>query len=199
MAGRQHEAMFRDDLNHGLRRRQQLAVFRDADEWAHLLRIADLILRIEGRHPYQASIRPRYLGHVFDCRWIHAANRQIQIETTEDLDARYLLADHVGEPGGRVVVILEDDRAHAVRARHHGRFHSIDRPLDVVGRSVHMNVDRAREQPRIVRTRHRDRAHRRQRRTDQPPHHARYLTANTQTTPPSGTWGNVPGMILPNA
>src|SRR5437899_6203496 len=26
-----------------------------------------------------------------------------------------------------------------------------------------------------------------------------YLSANTQTTPPSGTWGNVPGMILLNS
>jgi hypothetical protein len=34
------EAMFRDDLNHGLRRRQQLAVFRDTDERAHCTRTA---------------------------------------------------------------------------------------------------------------------------------------------------------------
>ena len=121
MAGRQHEAMFGDDLNDRLRRRQQLAVSRDADERPVLFRIADLVLGIEGRHPDQAAIRPGHLGHVLDRAGFMPPTDEIQIDAAEDLDARHLLAHHVGQPGGRVVVILQDDAAHAVRARHDGR------------------------------------------------------------------------------
>ncbi len=94
---------------------------------------------------------------MLDGRGIHPANRQIQIDAAEHVDAGDLLADHVGEPSGRVVMILQHDRAHAVRARHDRRLESVDGALRVVGKGVDVNVDRAHEETvRIVRARSRN-------------------------------------------
>ena len=40
-------------------------------------------------------------------------------------------------------MVLEDDAAHAVGTRQHRRVEAVDRSLPVVGRAVHVDVDRA--------------------------------------------------------
>ncbi|PYR22475.1 MAG: hypothetical protein DMF94_04595 [Acidobacteria bacterium] len=62
---------------------------------------------------------------MLDRRGIHAADGQVQIDAAEHLEAGHLFADHVREPRGRVVVILEDYRAHAVGARQDRRLESV--------------------------------------------------------------------------
>jgi hypothetical protein len=70
-------------------------------------------------------------------------------------------------------MILQHNRAHAVRARHHRRFESVEGALGVVRKGMDVNVNRADEESvRIVRSRSRDDARRRQRRKDELTHRA---------------------------
>ena len=64
---------------------------------------------------------------------VHPADGEIQVDPAEDLEARRLFAREKRQPGGRIVVILEDDSAHALRARQLRRFEPVVDARHVVG------------------------------------------------------------------
>src|SRR4051812_19744374 len=152
MSRLEHEIAGCNHANDLLDLRKQLAVTRGAHERAVLFRVTDLILRVERGHPHDSSPPARDLRHVLDRRGVHAADGQVQVDAAEYLDARHFLPDNRGQAAGRVVVVLEDDPAHAVHA---GELRSVDRvngSWRVVGVSVNMDIDRAGQQ-RVFATR----------------------------------------------
>ena len=98
-------------------RGQQRPVARHADERAVLLRGADLVLGIEGREPDDAAPSSGHLRHVLDRRRVDSADRQVQIDAAEHLDARDERSGEIRVARRRFVMVLDDDRAHAAVAR----------------------------------------------------------------------------------
>jgi hypothetical protein len=151
--GGEHEPVPGDDGDDGFRLRQQLTVFRHADERAVLLRVAHLVFRIEGGHPDEASPSTRDLRQVLDGRGVHPADRQIQVDSSEHFEAGNLLAREIREAGGGVVMIFEDDAAHPFRAGEPGRLEPIEGARHVVGIGVDVDVDGAGQKTgRVVRS-----------------------------------------------
>src|SRR5262249_31905904 len=74
----------------------------------------------------------------------------VEIDPAEHLEPRRFLAREVREAGRRVVMILQDDRAHALRARLLRRVDAVDRPRHVVGIGVNVDVDCAAQHARAV-------------------------------------------------
>src|SRR5882757_6013819 len=109
MSSGEHQAMLRDDADDRFCLREQLAAARDADERPILLRIADLVLGVEGGHPDEAAPAAGDLGKVLDRRRVDAADRQVQVDAAEYLETRRGLAGKIGQPRGGVVVVLEND------------------------------------------------------------------------------------------
>jgi hypothetical protein len=113
---------------------------------------ANLILGIERRHPDHAAPPAVHAGHVVDGVRVHAANRQVEIDAAEHLDARHRLAREEREAGRRIEVALQHDRAHPFVFRKPRRFEAIERPRHVVRIGVHVNVDGAAQVALDVRT-----------------------------------------------
>ena len=142
--------MLRDRRNDRFRLGQQRAAARYAHERTILLRVAHLIFSVERRHPDDAAPSAGDLGEVFDRRGVHAADREIQIDAAEHFQTRRLFAREVREPRGRIVVILQNEAAHAFRARQLRDVDAVDGPRHVVGIGVNVDVDRSAEQLRGV-------------------------------------------------
>ena len=87
---------------------------------------------------------------MFDRGRVHAADGEVQIDAAEHFDARHFLADDLREASGRVVVVLEDDRAHAAVAGELRGIDGVHRSRGVVGRGVNVDVDGAGERPVVT-------------------------------------------------
>ena len=98
MTSRQDEPVPGNERDDRFRFGQECPGACDADERPILLRIADLILGIEGRHPDEAPPAAGDLGHVLDGRGVHSTDREIQIDPTEDLESRRRLPARNANP-----------------------------------------------------------------------------------------------------
>src|SRR5690606_25112697 len=86
------------------------------------------------------------VDEVADRLWIHAADRRVERQAPEDLDAlRAVLSDQIREAGGFRPMILDDDRALAARGRELGDLERIPRARIRVRAVMGMEVDRAGE------------------------------------------------------
>ena len=141
----EHEIVLRDERDDLLHLRHQVLSTRDGHKWPILLGESNLVLGVERRHPDQPSPSAGHLRHVLDRGRVDAADREVQVDSAEDFDARDQLAHHVDQTGGRLVVILEDDRAHAPRLRKLRDFNPVDRPRTIVGKAMDVDVDRSSE------------------------------------------------------
>jgi hypothetical protein len=70
---------------------------------------------------------------VFDSRRIDAADREVEIDPAEYLDAGNDEPDQVGEPCRRFVMILQHDAAHPAGLRKPRRLDRVERSRPVVG------------------------------------------------------------------
>ena len=82
---------------------------------------------------------------MLDRRRIDATDRQVEIDPAEYLKVWNDEAYDIGETGGRLVMVLEDDGAHAARSRLADDFDRINRTRPVVGEAVDVDVDGAGE------------------------------------------------------
>src|SRR5262245_59702137 len=151
MAGCEHELPLRDHGDHGFRLGQQCLSTRDADEGPVLLGKANLVFGVEGRHPDEAAPSTSDLRHVLDGGCVHAANREIEVDSTEHLEPGRCLAREKRQAGGRIVVILEHEAAHAVRVRELRRLDTVDRAWHVVRVGMDVDVDGATHDIRVRR------------------------------------------------
>src|SRR5262249_10539553 len=83
------------------------------------------------------------------CR-VHPSDSEIQIDATKHFEAWRLLAREERQPSRGIVVVLEDDSAHPLRARQLGDLDSVDGPGHVVWSGMHMNVDRSVQQSSCI-------------------------------------------------
>ena len=82
--------------------------------------VTHLVLGVERRHPDDAAPAAGDGGHVLDGGGVDPADRQVQRDAAEHLDAGHDLANEVGQAGRRVVVVLQDDGALLPRVREPG-------------------------------------------------------------------------------
>ena len=148
MARRQHEVVLGDEADHLFHRRQQFAVLRHADERPVLLRIAHLVLGVEGRKPHHPSPAAGHARHVLHGHRIDAADGEVEVDAAEHLNAGHHLPHQVHRPGRGLEVVLEDDRAHLPLRRELGHVDGVDRPGPIVRQVVHVDVDGAGQQAR---------------------------------------------------
>jgi hypothetical protein len=80
---------------------------------------------------------------------VQAADRAVEHHRAERLDLRVHAVHVVRAAGGRGVVVLKDEPAHARRYRVLGQRGVVDVPLEQRGGGVRVHVDRAAEQSKI--------------------------------------------------
>jgi hypothetical protein len=148
MSGRQHETVFGDEADDSLHLWKQCPSLRHRDEGARFLREANLILGVEGRHPDHATPAASDACHVVDGSGIDTTDCQIQRDAAKYLQIRHHLSYEIGRSRGRLVMILEHDRAHPARLGELGDVDGMNRSRSIVGIAVDVNVDRARQRPR---------------------------------------------------
>ena len=128
MPGRQNQAVVGNNRDRLFYFGEQFAIARDRDERPILFRIANLVFRVERRHPDHPPPSSLHLGHIPDRGWIDAAHRQVQVDAAKDLDSGYHLANQVGHGRGGLIVVLQDQSAHTTAFRQAGEIDCVDRP-----------------------------------------------------------------------
>ena len=131
---------------------QDLAVARDRRERALVAVQLNLRLRVEGRQPDDFAVAAFDLRHPFDGRRVHAADREIERDAAEHLDARHGLAHDERERGRGLVVVLDDDRAHPGGPSRPREIECVELARRAVGRRVRVHVDGAVERLRAARS-----------------------------------------------
>src|SRR5262252_5342573 len=145
MARRQHQSVLRDQRHHFGHFREQFTITRDTDKWAILLRAPHLIFRAEGGYSYEASPSSRDLGHVCHSRGIDSTDGEIQVDSAQHFQTGYFLPDQVCQSTRRIVVVLEDNSAHALRTRKLRHIERVNGPRPAVRIAVNVDIDRPSE------------------------------------------------------
>src|SRR5215813_12054153 len=145
MTRRQHQAVLRDQRHHFFHFREQFTITRDTDKLPILFRIPYLIFRVEGGHPYEPSPSSRDLGHVCHSRGIDSTNGEVQVDSAEHFQTRYFLTDQICKSTRRIVVVLEDNSAHALRTCKLRHIERVNGPRPAVRIAVNVDIDRPSE------------------------------------------------------
>ena len=74
-------------------------------------------------------------------RGVHAANGEVQVDAAEYFNPRHFLAHDVRQRTGRIVVVLQHNRAHSAQPRQLGDINRIDRARTIVRIAVHVDID----------------------------------------------------------
>src|ERR1700733_7330795 len=102
-------------------------------------------LGIKRSHPDKAPCAPGNLGQMLNRIRIHPARREVKSNPAKHLDPRYCFACKIGDTGGRLVVILDNDASHAALFGQTSEIDCIDGPGKTVRTAMTMNINHARQ------------------------------------------------------
>jgi hypothetical protein len=120
-----------------------------------------VVVGVEGREPDDAAVAALHPPHPVDRVGVDPADRRVEHDAAERLDARDVLPCEPGAVGGRGDVVLEDDHLDAAVAVDRRRLVVVDRAAEHVGRGMDMRVHEPGDRVHQRRRRREDAASRR--------------------------------------
>ena len=147
MSGGHDEMVFRDHRDNRLCLRKKLTVTGDGDISPSTLLCLGRRVGVEGSHPNKSSKAAGRECHLLNCSRVHAADAQIEVDTSERLYPRNDLLYQIGSRSSRFVMVLEYNGSHSSALRQLRQVNGIDAPRDGVWRGMCMDIDDACERP----------------------------------------------------
>ena len=144
--GGQGEIVLLDQVQNFEHFGNQLAVARDDGLGPRRLLVVHLVLGIVGRHPDDAPVAAFHVSHVADGLRVDAADRRVERDAAEDLDALCaVLPNELRETRRLGPVVLQDDGAQPTLLRQLHDFERVPLAGVAVGTVVRVQVDGSRE------------------------------------------------------
>ena len=144
VAGVDDQILLRANLQNLTHRRQHLSIrAQDLDSLGGILEMFDVMVSVDGREPHATPVAALHSPHPLHRVRIDSADRGIQDDSAEHLDACQVLAHEPGAIRRGNNVILEDHRLHALVTVKLRTLLVVERPPKNVGAAVEMGVDQS--------------------------------------------------------